>query len=210
MSKKMFQCQFCLKTSYSIDDFTYHNCIKKDSGMAEFFCKNCKEKFESDFKYETHVCKGEEKSFYKRFFDMIRCEKCGNKMSFDIYKSHACKRGAFADRSPANGMQIGVFVSSVRVDTSSMRLAATEFSNANYIVRGIEAEESFTRVAKEMKSSVSVAAAKTVHELDCEILKKCDLAIMFPSKKQYDGKDILKFPLSIGEKKVPVVVYPER
>lgn len=187
---------------------TVHDCgATEEKKMAEWYCNNCKQKFYSEYMHEHHVCSGVTENISRS--QMIKCDRCGNRMMVEAYKNHACRKNEKTS-TPGNGMRIGVFVSPRRLDSSSMRLAATEFSNANYIVRGIEAEKPFINVAKEMKSSIHVVTAKTVRELDNEILLKSDLAILFPSSHAYNGKEILKFPVIVGEKKTPVIVYPER
>lgn len=198
--------------------------------MAQWYCIRCKTKFPSEYGYEHHNCPSDahfEKpqagvSLLDRIMDKlssrskpmsseVTCGCCHNKMTREKFSNHACVKDG--RETVKNVMKIALFVHSKRKDVRSMRLAATEFRGAQYLVRGVSTEDEFVKIAREMGSSIYVATNHAINvpvkDLNRSIMKKSDVCLMFPSKDDTDKKDTFKLTLDVDGHKVPTVVYPE-
>lgn len=180
--------------------------------MAEWLCNSCKLRYPNEFMHETHKCSGlsNRGQHWRPSMPSITCGNCKNTMDSEKYGTHACiVKGK--EKANENSQRIGVFVSPNRIDVTAMRLAATEFPRANYLLRGMYAEEPFCKVAKEMGSNIMVCASTVgVEDLDKEIMKKSEFLLMFPSRDHYKEKEIMKFSLKVNDKKLLTIVYPDK
>ncbi len=202
--------------------------------MAQWLCVRCNTKFPTEYGYEHHNCPSDVmlggrkvgvfdgiiSRFSRRSSPMgaqpeakITCGVCQNKMTAEQFSGHACVKDGRVDakNEKKNVMKIALFVHSKRKDVRSMRLAATEFRGAQYLVRGVSSEEEFIKIAREMGSSIYIATSSKggPKELSRDIMRRADVCFMFPSKDDTDKKDTYKLTIDIDGHKVPTVVYPE-
>ena len=131
---------------------------------------------------------------------MPRCGKCDRSIEkIENFRNHEC-----TDRK-----LVAVFVSPNRKTTDAMAKSAFSLgSNCRFLVRGIECEEVFSRVAKRNEAEVLIATADDPKDRDEAMIEKADLILVFPATKNGKTNSYAKITEFKG-RKIKTIVYPD-